>query len=211
MMTLVQQRPNMDPVLNVDEEIHFSDALASRCFMGEGWGETEDWGVWTIGRRAELCFTIESTQAVVLRALVQPFLTPTHPRIDVRVSAAGRKVAHWTFSLDAPVTAQPQWREVQIRNRRRADRGDALDISFAIETPTSPRAEGISADGRTLGFGLRTLLIRQNPERQLRSPCLTLAANGSSSLSNADIDRQRRFPASLIPVSVLLRGPTNAR
>jgi hypothetical protein len=79
MMTLVQQRPNMDPVLNIDEEIDFSDALASRCFMGEGWGETEDWGVWTIGRRAELCFTIESTQAVVLRALVQPFLTPHTP------------------------------------------------------------------------------------------------------------------------------------
>jgi hypothetical protein len=163
MMTLVQQRPNMEPVLNIDEEIDFSDAIASRCFMREGWGETEDWGVWTTGRRAELCFTIESTQEVVLQALVQPFLTPTHPRIDVRVSAAGRRVAKWTFSLDAPGTAQPHWRAAKIRNSRRADRGDALDVSFAIETPTSPRAEGISADARTLGFGLRKLLIREHP------------------------------------------------
>ena len=157
MMTLAGQVPDMEPICHLDDEIDFSNSLESRCFIGLGWGETEDWGVWTIGRCAKLHFRFESRQAVILRALVQPFLTPTHRRIDVRVSAARRKVARWTFSLDSPLGGRPQWREASIR---RTDRGGPLDISFAVDAPASPAAEGISSDGRTLGMGLRRLGFR---------------------------------------------------
>jgi hypothetical protein len=89
--------------------------------------------------------------------LVQPFLTKTHRRIDVRVSAGPREVARWTFSLDSDAGDGQQWREALIRP---INRGSTLDISFAIDAPTSPFAEGISGDQRILGLGLRKLIFR---------------------------------------------------
>jgi hypothetical protein len=149
--------PDMEPVCHLDEEIDFGDTFDSRYFMREGWGETEDWGVWTIGRHAVLCIGFASPQAVVLRALVQPFLTKTHRRIEVRVSAGPREVARWTFSLDSDAGDRPQWREALIRPISRCT---TLNISFAIDAPTSPFAEGISGDKRTLDLGLRKLIFR---------------------------------------------------
>jgi hypothetical protein len=157
MMTLAGQGPDMEPICHLDDEIDFSSSLESRCFIGLGWGETEDWGVWTIGRCARLHFRFGSRQAVILRALVQPFLTPTHRFIDVRISAARRKIARWTFSLDSPLGSSPQWREASAR---RIDPDGLLDISFEVDVPASPAAEGISRDGRTLGLGLRRLGFR---------------------------------------------------
>ena len=66
-------------------------------------------------------------------------------------------MARWTFRLDSEAAGKPQWRQALIRQ---IDRGSTLTISFSIDTPTSPVAEGISTDQRTLGMGLRKLLFR---------------------------------------------------
>jgi len=157
MIELVRQLPNMQTNYQLGEEIDFNDTFASKCFTGEGWGEVEDWGVWTVGGRAELHFRFVSPRPAVLRALVQPFLTKTHPRIDVRVCAGPREVAQWIFSLDSEAGDRPQWREALVRPIKGTN---TLDISFTIDAPTSPFAEGISGDQRMLGLGLRKLLFR---------------------------------------------------
>ena len=77
--------------------------------------------------------------------------------LEVRVSAGPRQVARWTFSLDSDAGDRPQWREALIRPISRCT---TLTISFAIDAPTSPFAEGISGDKRTLGLGLRKLIFR---------------------------------------------------
>jgi hypothetical protein len=157
MIELVRQQPDMQTNYQLGEEIDFSDAFDSHCFTGAGWGEVENWGVWTVRRRADLHFGFVSSRPTVLRALVQPFLTKTHPRIDVRVCAGPREVAQWTFSLDGEAGGKPQWREALIRP---IEGTNTLDISFAIDAPTSPFAEGISGDQRMLGLGLRKLIFR---------------------------------------------------
>jgi glycosyltransferase involved in cell wall biosynthesis len=157
MIALVRQKPDMHLIYQVGEEIDFSDALGSHCFMREGWGEIEDWGVWTISPHAELAFKFAGPQVLILRALVQPFLTKTHRQIDVHVSAGQRKVARWAFSIDSEAGDRPQWREALIRGIKG---GRTLNISFAIDAPMSPFAEGISDDRRTLGLGLRKMLFR---------------------------------------------------
>jgi hypothetical protein len=157
MIELVRQQPNMQTNYQLGEEIDFNDTFASHCFTGAGWGEVEDWGVWTVGGRAELHFRFVSPRPAVLRALVQPFLTKTHPRIDVRVCAGPREVAQWIFSLDSEAGDRPQWREALVRPIKGTN---TLDISFTIDAPTSPFAEGISGDQRMLGLGLRKLLFR---------------------------------------------------
>ena len=157
MIELVRQQPDMQTNYQLGEEIDFSDAFDSHCFTGAGWGEVENWGVWTVRRRADLHFGFVSSRPTVLRALVQPFLTKTHPRIDVRVCVGPREVAQWTFSLDGEAGGKPQWREALIRP---IEGTNTLDISFAIDAPTSPFAEGISGDQRMLGLGLRKLIFR---------------------------------------------------
>jgi hypothetical protein len=151
----------MGPRYQIGEEIDFSDPLDSRCFMREGWGATEHWGVWTVGRRAELNLRLasEAGRGLILKAMVHPFLTPSHRRISVRVSAAGREIVQWTFCIDAPEAAEPRWCEASIPARKHGHRSGALDISFTIDAPTSPLALGMSVDARLLGLGLRKLSL----------------------------------------------------
>jgi hypothetical protein len=156
MIALSRQKPDMQLIYQLGEEVDFSDAFNSHCFMRDGWGEIEDWGVWTIRNHAELPFSFARPRALILRAFVQAFLTARHSRIDVRVSAGRRKVARWTFSLGSEAGGKPQWRQAFIRQ---INRGDTLKISFSIDAPTSPHAQGISSDQRTLGMGLRKLLF----------------------------------------------------
>jgi hypothetical protein len=156
MIALSRQKPDMQLIYQLGEEVDFSDAFNSHGFMRDGWGEIEDWGVWTIRNHAELTFRFARPRALVMRAFVQAFLTASHSRIDVRVSAGRWKVARWAFSLGSEAGGKPQWRQAFIRQ---INRGDTLNISFSIDAPTSPLAEGISSDQRTLGMGLRKLLF----------------------------------------------------
>jgi len=161
MMKLVRMMPDMEPRYEVgDEEIDFSNPYDSRCFLRGGWGETEDFGVWTIGRQAQLSFRFASARAVAMRAFVWPFLTPTHRQIVVRVLAAQQEIAQWTFSLDTPETNTEHWREASIAVQEPNDDGGTLDVFFAVDTPASPLAEGISADSRMLGLALHKLSFR---------------------------------------------------
>jgi hypothetical protein len=165
MIALSRQKPDMQLIYQLGEEVDFSDAFNSHCFMRDGWGEIEDWGVWTIRNHAELTFKFARPGALVMRAFVQAFLTARHSRIDVRVSAGRWKVARWTFRLDSEAAGKPQWRQALIRQ---IDRGGTLKISFSIDAPTSPLAQGISSDQRTLGMGLRKLLFYSRNDSRVK-------------------------------------------
>ncbi len=161
MMMLIRQMPDMEPRYQIGEEINFADPLDSRCFMREGWGDTEGWGVWTVGPLARLTLRLgsETEQSLALKAFVLPFLTRTHRHISICVSTAEREIAQWTFSFDAPAAAEPRWCEASIPARGDKYRDRALEITFTIDSPTSPLAEGISEDARTLGLALLKLSI----------------------------------------------------
>jgi len=158
-MRLSRELPDMEPRYQIGEEIDFSDPSDSRCFMREGWGETESWGVWSVAGRARLFLRLEERRVLVLRVLVQPFLTEKHRRIVVCVSVAELEVGRWTFSLDDPEADRPRWCEAFIQTTGPGDSGTALDISFAIDAPSSPLAEGLSADARALGIGLHKMSL----------------------------------------------------
>lgn len=183
MLRLARTRLDMEPRYRLGEEIDFSDWYDSRCFIREGWGHTEEWGIWTIARHARLCFKLESERPLLLRALVRSFLTPTHRRIMVRVAVAGREVACWMFNLDDPDADQSHWREASIPNQGPKYSNGSLDLSFAIETPASPHGEGISADRRSLGLGLCKLCFSASSEAAeaaKRPPGQREAGNGKT-------------------------------
>jgi hypothetical protein len=166
MIALSRQKPDMQLIYQLGEEVDFSDAFNSHCFMGDGWGEIEDWGVWTISNRAELTFKFARPRPLILCALVQAFLTARHSRIDVRISAGRRRVARWPFRLDSQAAGNPQWRHALIRP---INRDGTLNISFLIDTPTSPFAQGKSGDQRTLGMGLHKLLFYSTSDPRVKT------------------------------------------
>ena len=159
-LRLNQRKPSMEPRYEIGEEINFSDPFDSRCFLGDGWGETESWGVWTIGREAEVNLHLSPKigGTLILKALVLPFLTPSHCQLVVHISADGRPIAQWSFGTDASGAKGPEWREATTPAYKR-DRRGPLTLLFTIDAPRSPLAEGISNDVRTLGLGLLKLFL----------------------------------------------------
>ena len=155
------RKPDIEPRYEIGEEINFSDPFDSRCFMGDGWGETETWGVWTIGRTAEVILHLskEIEGRLVLKAFVQPFLGPTPRQLVIHISADGQEFARWSFGTDALGANKPKWREATLPAYRRDNRRSPLTLLFTNDDPSSPLAEGISNDPRALGLGLRKLSL----------------------------------------------------
>jgi hypothetical protein len=131
----------------------------SQCFLRDGWGETENWGVWTVAHRATLSFRVTERRDLVVRALVQPFLTQLYPKLVVGVWAARGEIARWAFDADAPEAWSPQWREARIHSSDIRSEDDALEISLVINAPHSPLSQGLADDARMLGLQLFRLSL----------------------------------------------------
>jgi glycosyltransferase involved in cell wall biosynthesis len=159
MLALIEQKPDMSPRYHVGDDIDFGDVADSRCFMRDGWGLPEDWGVWTVAHRARLSLHVTETRDLVLRALVQPLLTALYPKLVVSVFAAQREVARWIFDAATPDAGSRHWREAHIHGDDIRSAGAVLDITFAIDAPRSPLSEGLADDARTLGLALYRLSL----------------------------------------------------
>ena len=159
MIALEQQHPDMALRYQVGEDIDFGDPADSRCFMRNGWGETETWGVWTVAHRASLALHVTERRDLVLRAFVQPLLTAEFPRLVVTVTAGERQAARWVFDAASPEAGAARWREAAIRHGDLSHACDALNIAFSIDAPRSPSSGGLSADERTLGLGFSRLSL----------------------------------------------------
>jgi hypothetical protein len=156
MIALARREHDMEPRYRLGEPIDFSNYFDSRCFMCGGWGETEEWGVWTIGPQAELQFWLEEEamgQPLRLDVMTHPFLISEHSRNRIGVSVDGQEVAEWLFDLNDPYGNDVQQCEV-VFARHRGVKGQPIKIRFSVETPMSPLALGLSADARTLGIGV---------------------------------------------------------
>jgi hypothetical protein len=155
MIELAASGAAMEPIYELGDCIDFGDPLEVRQFLGAGWAEIEDWGVWTNDSTAALSFRLAGAlrQPARLRVLAHAFLHPSRPRVTVRVAIGDRNVSEWVFDRDDPQTVR--WCEAPLP----PDVGSEFEVSFAIDRPASPHSLGLSADRRTLGFGLHKLTI----------------------------------------------------
>jgi hypothetical protein len=156
---LARLRARLEPDYFIGDEIDFGDPTMSRRFLVGGWGETEPWGVWTIGHRADLKLLLKADPGgpFILKALVCAFVTEVHPRICVRVSADGLEITEWSFDLNDQHADRPRWCNATIPACTDNQRESPLEISFVIDAPVSPLTLGLSADPRILGLGLSKL------------------------------------------------------
>jgi hypothetical protein len=132
----------------------------------DGFHEPEPWGAWSARRRCAARFRLE-TGAAPTRVTVglMPFFPPSRPRYDVVLSVNGRPLGR--MDLD-----QAAWRDGEpfLQSFELPDDG-GLDVvswlTFETEHCLSPHAEGVSADGRELGFALVSLTF----SRPAAPPC----------------------------------------
>lgn len=141
------------------DEIDFARPSAARAIQ-TGWAETDSWGIWTIGRFADLLLrpNRDSSRPLLIRAYVQPFLAQAHRRIGVDVSAGGQAIGRWNFDLDASEADGPRWCEAIVPSTANKK---PLQIGLAVDSPASPRMLGLSGDERELGVFLIKLQVAE--------------------------------------------------
>jgi hypothetical protein len=121
-----------------------------------GWADPESWGTWSLGTHAKLRVRFDPVPAGALALALDTrmLLSPAVPRREVAISANGQHVAEAVYTL----TTAAQTLHVDLPAGTVATDG-VLELDFETTPPTSPRAAGVSDDGRVLGVGLVTLTI----------------------------------------------------
>lgn len=164
MLVLAGGTWDMHPRLQLGEVVEFCRTIDSRLFMQDGWGETEDWGVWTVQSCASLSILPEATmdQMLYLHAQVAPWLCQERPELQVHVRASEQFIATWEFRLGERYTDGGVWRTAALPPEVLGDGMQPIRISFHFAADLkSPHELGVSPDTRKLGLGMRKLTLVQ--------------------------------------------------
>jgi hypothetical protein len=123
--------------------------------LRDGWSTPEEWGVWSLGRRAALqiafdpAITLPVKVELHLEAFVRPGLTQS-----AIISLNERRVA----TLEFEASGREQVVEVEIHSDDLSPDFSAT-ITFGISNPTAPADVESSSDRRKLGVAIRRLRI----------------------------------------------------
>ena len=125
----------------------------TQCFLRDGWGQNEDWGVWSIGKETLLALFMPSGTPKILTLDVRAFINNQHPSQQVNISINGLFLKTVTLSaFDGnkielnlpPSTYGKEW----------------IEIGFSLPQAVSPKELGMGEDNRKLGIGLKSVVFR---------------------------------------------------
>jgi hypothetical protein len=144
------------PNLQWGEVADFTAAGQDEQFLGGGWSQDNPGFRWSVGPSSTLHFVFPAkpSRAVQLRVFATALLSSHHPRLEVEVKANGHFLGTWVFG-------DGRSPEPFIHSLPGAvfDRGAALELTFEIHAPASPKMQGINSDDRLLGIALRSVLF----------------------------------------------------
>jgi hypothetical protein len=142
--------------VRVEETIAFTTAGNGVAALGEGWADPEEWGTWTISKRASLRLSIEPHRGRKLYAKLKyrAFVHALHRDLSLVCRAEGRDIASWRCGTAAPSGIQ----QLVIPSDLLPE-GGAMDLEFRISNPRSPADLGVSPDTRQLGLGIESLRL----------------------------------------------------
>lgn len=161
------------PRVRRGEAIQFGIGGRGVPALMDGWGDPEEWGAWSIAKRASLRLTVEADRTAPLRAELKfrPFLPAGHPPLHIVCRSRGRDLARWICSEgDAG-----QVRRISIPIEVVAA-GGTVDLEFLVSDPRSPAELGLSSDTRRLGVGMEWL--RLLPARPTARDAWSVAGKG---------------------------------
>jgi hypothetical protein len=125
-----------------------------------GWAEVENWGTWSVGKRARLMLrtTPDRRTPLHLKFKLRAFVHPLHPETHVVCRLRGKEIAKWSFRLN-----EPQDTRILKISANNIDASGNIALEFLLLTPCAPSQLGISADIRPLGIGLECVSDDSSP------------------------------------------------
>ncbi len=132
---------------NAETTLQFCRGGNGLLFLAHGWSEPEPWGVWSLGRTAEVIIPIvKRPRAASLRIRGRTLAHAARPPARVWLSINGVRA----LGIEGVVALDV--------DRHAFARGE-LVVGFEIESPRSPAQDGISGDTRRIGFGLEEITL----------------------------------------------------
>lgn len=118
------------------------------------WGLLEDWGVWSVGKQAELSLPCPSVDngtipPTLLELELKPFITEIHPQLTASISLDGEEA--WSGTLTGTQIISMAFPAAVCTNE------DSMTMRTHIDNPVSRTELGISGDMRKLGIGVMRL------------------------------------------------------
>ncbi|WP_426610874.1 sulfotransferase domain-containing protein [Bradyrhizobium sp. McL0616] len=141
--------------LQAGERLLFGIGQAGQVTLGAGWGEPEQWGVWSIQPQASLHVSVgpHHNAPIQIDLGYRSFIEGGR-ELEVTCLAEGRQLSSWTCR---PAT----WRGVQriVIPSNLSGAYGLLNLEFRISEPRSPAELGLSSDTRQLGIGLESMQL----------------------------------------------------
>lgn len=139
-----------------DFPINFTSHGNAFCFIGEGWGHAEPWGMWTVGGQSTLKLHFEKLPArnLELSAHIRPFALVNGRKLRLRVHVDDEPLATWTLGSS-------KFKQFSVKIPANKIKSHECKIRFDIDSPVSPKEiNSSSTDFRKLGAGFKSVNIR---------------------------------------------------
>lgn len=136
--------------LSLDEDFYkksqtvFSDSN-NKCFLSQGWGGVESWGVWSTANAAVIRLPLPPASIRTINLELNPFISDKTKSQTVILFVNNSKVA------SVPLK---QRKIISISVPKKAGEEGFLEIRLQIPTAASPKSLGLGGDDRSLGVGL---------------------------------------------------------
>jgi hypothetical protein len=140
-----------DRLTRIGERIDLSRfGKYSRVYLGGGWSVPENWGVWSLDKKAVITLPLPAQTPKKLLIDAQAFIgaTQTSQDVEVWINGAPQAKALLTkrFANQIEVLLPPS-----------ALNDDKLKVEFVFPTAVSPKSQGIGIDERPLAIGLEAV------------------------------------------------------
>jgi hypothetical protein len=141
--------------IELDKEIQFNSSLPVP--NGTGWGVPEEWGVWTIGEKANLNLQVDLSSKSSLKIYItsNSFLAQKHDTQKVTILVNNSFIGTMRYTLASNLKT----RVYEIPNDLLKTLSESISLDFLIDNPVSPASLGVSGDPRELGMGLISIKI----------------------------------------------------
>lgn len=141
------------------DRLEFSRHGAGHFYVGDGWSGAEDWGRWSVGKKAriEMRLSKNLSEPLTLEFTLGALVHPKQPCQRVRVLANGSELGVEEICLNNDGNALKSFIYVLPGNLISSDR--RLTIELVTPDAFSQKELGINDDERIIGVGLKSLRI----------------------------------------------------
>jgi hypothetical protein len=122
----------------------------AKVYLGSGWSVPENWGVWSLDKKASITLPLPAQTPKKLIIDAQAFIGGSQTAQDVEIWMNG--------TPQAKVTLVKRFRnEIEVSLPASVLNSEKLKVDFVFPTAVSPKALGIGIDERPLAIGLEAV------------------------------------------------------